>query len=84
MDDSLVGEYLERVVRHKGVALFLDCADMAFNFANVFTGGSGVYFHHVSLVFNLIKLLVPHHDFDNECGLGIKPNYFLLMSSSVV
>ncbi len=75
-DDNLVGEYLKRKVRNEGSPLFLDPADIAFNFANVFAGGSGVDFHHVSFVFDLIKFLVYHHNSDNESGLGVKPNYF--------
>ncbi len=75
MDDDLVGEYLKREVQHEGSALFLDCADIAFNFANVFAGGGGVDFHHVSSVVDLIKFLVHHHASDNESGSGVKPNY---------
>jgi hypothetical protein len=84
MDDYLVGEYLEREVQHEGSASFLDRVDIAFNFANLSTGGGGVYFHHISFVFDLIELLVHHHDSDDESGSGVKPNYFLFMSYSAV
>jgi hypothetical protein len=76
MDDYLVGEYLEREVRNKGLASFLDRANIEFHFTNVFADGSGVVFHHISFVFNLIKFLVHHHDSDNEFGVGKKANYF--------
>jgi hypothetical protein len=75
MDDNLVGGYLERV-QHEGGASFLYHAGIAFNFANVFTGGGGVDFHHVSFHFNFIKFLVHHHDSDDKSGLGVKLNYF--------
>ncbi len=75
MDDNLAGDYLEREVQHKGMALFLYCADIAFNFTNVFVGSSDVDFHHVSFIFYFITLLVRHQDSDDEFGFCLKLNY---------
>ena len=76
MDDNLAGEYLKREVQHKGVALFLYHAGVRFNFANVFTGGGGVDFHHVSFHFNCTEFLVHHHNSENKSGSGVKLSYF--------
>jgi hypothetical protein len=84
MDDNLAGGYIKRKVQHKGAASFFDSADEELDFANVFTGSSGVDFHYVSFVFNFIKLLVHHHNSDSESRLGVKLNYFMLMNYSAV
>ncbi len=56
--------------------MLLNCLDEAFNLTNVFASCSGVYFSHVILVFDLVKFLVHHDNFDDEAGADIKPDYF--------
>ncbi len=42
----------------------------------MFASSGGVNFNHFDLVFNFVKFLVHHDNFDDEAGAGVKPDYF--------
>ena len=76
MNDSLAGKLCAWEVRYESAAAFFDCADVAFNFANVFTRCGSVDLHHLAGVFDLVKLLIHHDKADAKTGASVKSDYF--------
>ncbi len=71
MDGDLAGEEFVREVRHKCTTALLNRIDEPLDFPDVFVCHSGIDFHHIAGVLNLVELLVHHDDFDNEaCASG--------------
>ncbi len=56
--------------------MLLNCLNGVFNLANVFASSGGVNFNQFDLVFNFVKFLVHHDNFDDEAGASVKPEYF--------
>jgi hypothetical protein len=76
VDDNLAWERRVGKIRHKSATGFFNCADEAFDFADVFALHGSVDLHHITGVFNLVKFLIHHDDADDKAGASVKPDYF--------
>jgi hypothetical protein len=78
MDGDLAGEEFLRQVGHKCTTALFNCMDEPLDFPDVFACHSGINFHHIAGVLNLVEFLVHHDDFDNEAGVSVLFDYFYL------
>ena len=71
MDGDLAREDVVREVRHECLTALFNRADESLKFPNLFTRCSGIDFHYIAGVLNLVEFLIHNDDFDYEASASV-------------